>query len=143
ELCRAVRDAVSDGVAVVLQGSVIDAGQAGWALEDGVADVIEMTRAQIAAPALVAKVRAGTPERIRPCIRCNQTCQVRDARNPIVTCVGEPTSGRETEDADWYQPTASPRQVVVVGGGVAGLEAARVAARRGHAVRIVERNDHL
>ena len=116
ELCRAVRQAVPDGVAVVLQGSVVDVGQAGWALEDGVADAVEMTRAQIADPDLVAKLRAGTPERIRPCIRCNQTCQVRDARNPIVTCVGEPTSGRETEDPDWYAPTSRPREVLVVGG---------------------------
>ncbi len=141
ELCRAVR-AVA-GTPVFLQGSIVDVGQAAWALDDGVADAVEMTRAQIADPDLVAKLRAGTPERIRPCIRCNQTCQVRDARNPIVTCVGEPTSGRETEDPDWYRPAATPRQVVVVGGGVAGLEAARVAARRGHAVRIVERTDHL
>lgn len=138
ELCRAVRHAVADGVAVVLQGSVVDVGQAGWALEAGLADVVEMTRAQIADPDLVAKLRASTPERIRPCIRCNQTCQVRDARNPIVTCVGEPTSGRETEDPDWYAPTARPREVLVVGGGPAGLETARVAALRGHQVRVVE-----
>ena len=79
----------------------------------------------------------------RPCIRCNQTCQVRDARNPIVTCVGEPTTGRETEDPDWYQPAVRPREVLVVGGGPAGLECARVAARRGHTVRLVERSDRL
>ena len=108
ELCRAVRQVIPDGVAVVLQGSVVDVGQAGWALEDGVADVVEMTRAQIADPDLVAKLRASEPDRIRPCIRCNQTCQVRDARNPIVTCVGEPTSGRETEDPDWYAPAPRP-----------------------------------
>ncbi|MEK7424722.1 MAG: NADH:flavin oxidoreductase, partial [Actinomycetota bacterium] len=73
------------------------------------------------------------------CIRCNQTCQVRDARNPIVTCVVEPTTGRETEDPDWYTPTRSPADVVVAGGGVAGLETARVAALRGHRVRLIER----
>ena len=143
ELCRAVRQAVPDSVAVVLQGSVVDVGQAGWALEDGVADAVEMTRAQIADPDLVAKLRAGAPERIRPCIRCNQTCQVRDARNPIVTCVGEPTSGRETEDPDWYAPTLRPREVLVVGGGPAGLETARVAALRGHHVRVVEAAEQL
>ena len=54
---------------------------------------VEMTRAQIADPDLVAKLRAGAPERIRPCTRCNQTCQVRDVRNPLVTCIGEPTLG--------------------------------------------------
>lgn len=102
-----------------------------------------MTRAQIADPDLVRKLTDGDVARIRPCTRCNQTCQVRDARNPIVTCVGEPTSGRETEDPDWTAPTDAPTDVVVVGGGVAGLEAARVAALRGHRVTIVEQRDRL
>ena len=140
DVTRAVKAALGD-TPVFLQGSVVDAGQAEWALEDGVCDGVEMTRAQLADPDLVAKVRDGlTP---RPCLRCNQTCQVRDARNPIVTCLSEPTTGRETEDPDWYAPTAHARDVLVVGGGVAGMETARVAARRGHTVRLVERSDHL
>ncbi len=141
ELCRAVRAAVQ--VPVFLQGSVIDHAQAESAVTDSVCDAVEMTRAQIADPDLVAKLHAGQAERIRPCIRCNQTCQVRDVRNPIVSCVGEPSSGRETEDPDWYTPTAGPRRVVVVGAGVAGLETARVAASRGHQVQVVERADHV
>jgi 2,4-dienoyl-CoA reductase (NADPH2) len=68
---------------------------------------------------------------------------VRDARSPIVTCVGEPTSGRETEDPNWSSPAARQRDVVVVGGGVAGLEAARIAAARGHHVRLVEQSAQL
>jgi 2,4-dienoyl-CoA reductase (NADPH2) len=102
-----------------------------------------MTRAQIADPSLVAKLARDNAEQIRPCVLCNQTCQVRDARNPIVTCIGEPTSGRETEDPDWTAPTRHPRDVLIVGGGVAGLEAARVAAHRGHRVRLVERASRL
>jgi 2,4-dienoyl-CoA reductase (NADPH2) len=102
-----------------------------------------MTRAQIADPDLVSKLAAGATDRVRPCTRCNQTCQVRDARNPIVTCIGEPTSGRETEDPDWYVPAAHPRDVVVVGAGPAGLEAARVAALRGHRGTLVERRDDV
>lgn len=146
ELCRQVRAAVhaaSPGTAVFLQGSVVEWGQAEWAIGDGVCDGVEMTRAQIADPALVARLRAGEGERIRPCIRCNQTCQVRDARNPIVTCVGEPTSGHETEDDDWYTSTGTAKSVTVVGGGVAGLETARVAAMRGHHVRVLEASDRL
>jgi 2,4-dienoyl-CoA reductase (NADPH2) len=150
ETCRSVRSAVHDGhpgVPVILQGSIVDVGQAEWALggydDESLCDAVEMTRAQIADPDLVAKLAAGDADRIRPCTRCNQTCQVRDARNPIVTCVGEPTSGRESEDPDWYVPSPHPRDVVVIGAGPAGLEAARVAVLRGHRVTVVEQADHV
>ncbi len=136
ELAATVATAVD--VPVIVQGSIVDADLAEAAVSDGGCAGVEMTRAQIADPDLVAKLRAGTPGRIRPCTRCNQTCQVRDVRNPVVTCIGEPSSGRETEDPDWYVPARRPRTVVVVGGGPAGLEVARVAGRRGHAVVLVE-----
>lgn len=145
-VCRDVRAAVQQAaadVAVLLQGSVVDWGQAEWAIDDGVCDGVEMTRAQIADPDLVARVRANQADRIRPCIRCNQRCQVRDGRNPIVSCVVEPSAGHEAADPDWYAPAAAPRDVTVVGGGVAGLEAARVAAARGHRVTLVERSTRL
>lgn len=152
DLTRAVRDAVravaGDRVAVVAQGSVVDVGQAQWALTDDVADAVEMTRAQIADARLVAKLADGASERIRPCLLCNQMCQVRDNRNPIVTCVVDPGSGHETDGGPEVEaPTATARhaagEVLVVGGGVAGLEAARVAAAVGHDVRVVERTDRF
>jgi 2,4-dienoyl-CoA reductase (NADPH2) len=145
-VCRDVRAAVQQAaadVAVLLQGSVVDWGQAEWAIDDGVCDAVEMTRAQIADPDLVARVRADEADRIRPCIRCNQRCQVRDGRNPIVSCVVEPSAGHEAADPDWYAPAATPRDITVVGGGVAGLEAARVAATRGHRVTLVERSTRV
>jgi 2,4-dienoyl-CoA reductase (NADPH2) len=68
---------------------------------------------------------------------------VRDVRSPVVTCVGEPTSGRETEDPDWYVPAALPREVLVIGAGIAGLETARIASARGHRVRVIDRSDRV
>jgi mycofactocin system FadH/OYE family oxidoreductase 1 len=150
DVCRSVRTAVQETrpeVSVILQGSVVDVGQAEWALggydDEALCDAVEMTRAQIADPDLVVKLAAGEGGRIRPCTRCNQTCQVRDARNPIVTCIAEPSSGRETEDPDWYVPAPHPRDVVVVGAGPAGLEAARVATIRGHRVTVIDQSDRI
>ena len=147
DLVRDIRASVDRRVPVFAQGSIVDIGQAEWAIDDGRCDAAEMTRAQIADPDLVAKARAGEADRIRPCILCNQTCKVRDARNPIVSCVVEPRSGFETTDPD---PDLHPRlatgarvpqpvDLLVVGAGVAGLECARVAASRGHRVTVAER----
>jgi 2,4-dienoyl-CoA reductase (NADPH2) len=143
-LAADLRRVLPADVPVVAQGSIVDPDQAAAVVDEGAADLVEMTRAQIADPDLVAKLAAGTPERVRPCVLCNQRCSVRDARNPLVSCIGEPSSGYETEDPDWAavpgRPGA-PGPVLVVGAGPAGLEAARLAALRGHPVRVVERAD--
>jgi len=144
ELCTAMRRAASGRCPVVLQGSVVDLGRAAAALADGAADLVEMTRAQIAAPGLVALARSGRTDRIRPCILCNQACRVRDNRNPIVSCVGEPRSGHETVDVDPATAPgdtrgAGPAPVLVVGAGPAGLECGRVLRLRGHEVTVVDR----
>ncbi len=149
DLCRAMRTAAAGRTAVVLQGSVVDAGAAQSAIEDGVCDLVEMTRAQIAEPRLVSLVAAGHAPRARPCLLCNQTCRVRDDRNLLVTCVGEPRSGFESSDPTVDDRSVSPaadavdtprRAALVVGAGVAGLECARVLSAGGHAVRVVERD---
>lgn len=140
DLCRQVRAAVDGAVPVVLQGSVVNPGQAQWALDDGAADLVEMTRAQITDPDLVMRLRGGEEDRARPCLLCNQACMVRDNRNPIVTCVIEPSSGHELDESDTGGggPDQSPVSVLVVGGGPAGMETARVLAMRGHHVRLAE-----
>ncbi|MGY1660349.1 mycofactocin system FadH/OYE family oxidoreductase 1 [Geodermatophilus sp. SYSU D00705] len=138
-LTRAVRSAAG-GTPVVLQGSVVDVAAAEAALADGTADAVEMTRAQIADADLVAKTRAGVP--VRPCTLCNQACQVLDVRNPPVSCVADPSSGHETEEPAGV-PSGAGRRVTVVGGGPAGLEAARVLAGAGADVRLVERSGRL
>jgi mycofactocin system FadH/OYE family oxidoreductase 1 len=140
DLCRRITEAVDGRTLTVLQGSVVDPAQAEQALGDGVANLVEMTRAQIADPQLVVKARAGTAP--RPCVLSNQKCRVRDNRNPIVSCIGEPRSGHETEDPA-LDGADAPRDVLVVGGGPAGLEAARVLAMRGDRVELRERSDRL
>lgn len=140
DLCRSMRDAAGRRVPVVLQGSVVDAAQAQLALDDGVADLVEMTRAQIAEPDLVSRVRGGAAP--RPCVLCNQTCLVRDPRNPVVTCIGNPTAGFETIDPE-PAAVAGLSSALVVGGGPAGLEASRVLALRGFRVTLAERTTRL
>ncbi len=100
-------------------------------------------RAQIADPELVRKAAAGEAHRIRPCLLCNQTCKGRDGRNPLVSCVVEPRAGHELDDPDPVGTAARPLDLVVIGGGITGLETARVAASRGHAVRVIEQRDEL
>jgi len=137
-----VRRVHGDRVVVIAQGSIVETGQAEWLLDDGRADAVEMTRAQLADAELVNKLSDGRGDRIRPCILCNQVCMVRDARNPIISCVVDPRSGHELTDPDpevgHGSAAAAGQRVTVIGGGVAGLEAARVAAARGHDVRLVE-----
>lgn len=130
ELCRRMR-AAAGGVPVVLQGSVVDPGLAAQALADGVADLVEMTRAQIAEPDLVAVLRAGVRDP-RPCLLCNQACLVRDVRNPLVDCVVNPHA---------VPIVIGSAPVLIVGGGIAGLEAARVLAEGGADVTVLERSD--
>ena len=108
-------------------------------LAAGHADMVSIVRGQIADPHLVAKARAGHADEVRPCISCNQLCWGRRSRDYWISCLINPSAGREFEwGGDRFEPARVPRSVLVVGGGPAGLEAARVAAERGHRVTLVE-----
>jgi 2,4-dienoyl-CoA reductase (NADPH2) len=142
EATAAVRAALGGVAPVYAQGSIVDPAMAVAAIANGMADGVEMTRAQIADGELVRKLRDGRAAEIRPCVLCNQACQVQDGRNPIVTCIGDPRSGYETEEPDVERDRRPPREIRIVGAGPAGLEAARIAATRGHRVTLLERRAH-
>ena len=113
-------------------------------LAAGHADLVSIVRGQIADPHLVAKARAGRADEVRPCISCNQLCWGRRSRDYWISCLVNPSAGREWEwGGDRFTPAAEPRRVLVVGGGPAGLEVARVAAERGHRVTLAERAPSL
>ncbi len=117
---------------------ITDIATARDVIESGAADMVGMTRAHIADPYLVAKVVAGEEDRIRPCVGANLCV------TPKRVCVHNASTGREGTLPHRIEVSAEPhRRVVVVGGGPGGLEAARVAAERGHHVVLFEATSTL
>jgi 2,4-dienoyl-CoA reductase-like NADH-dependent reductase (Old Yellow Enzyme family)/thioredoxin reductase len=113
-------------------------------LADGAADLVSIVRGQIADPYLVAKARDDRAGEVRPCISCNQLCWGRRSRDYWISCLVNPSAGRESEwGGEPFSAAEVPLHVLVVGGGPAGLETARVAASRGHRVTLVDRGDQL
>ena len=137
-----LKEAVGD-LPVFAVGGVKDPAQAERLLAAGHADMVAMTRAQIADPDLVEKVRTGREDEIRHCIRGNQGCISRFFRGLPIGCTVNPIAGRERHFADALKPAAEPRTWVVVGGGPAGMKAAETLAGRGHRVVLLEREDEL
>ena len=117
---------------------------ANYVVASGQADMVSIVRGQIADPHLANKAKEGRAEDIRPCLSCNQMCWGRRYRDYWISCLINPSAGREFEwGGDRFTPAAKPKHVLVIGGGVAGLEVARVAAERGHKVTLAEASDKL
>jgi 2,4-dienoyl-CoA reductase-like NADH-dependent reductase (Old Yellow Enzyme family)/thioredoxin reductase len=117
---------------------------ANYVIASGQADMVSIVRGQIADPHLANKAREGRPEDVRPCLSCNQMCWGRRSRDYWISCLINPSAGREFEwGGDRFTPTAKPKTILIIGGGVAGMEAARVAAERGHKVTLVEASNRL
>lgn len=110
-------------------------------LAQGKADMVTIGRGLLTDPYWVKKVEEGKPEHIRPCIGCHDGCLGRIFLARPLSCAVNPTVGRE----NLYRlgPVEKPGKVLIAGGGVAGLEAARVAALRGHRVTLYEKADVL
>ncbi len=135
---------VAKNIRVQAESHIRTPDNANYILSSGGADMISIVRGQIADPHWVNKAKAGRASDIRPCLSCNQMCWGRRSRDYHISCLINPSAGREFQwGGDRFTPSDKPKRVLVVGGGPAGLEAARVAAERGHRVTLAEASDKL
>jgi N-methyl-L-proline demethylase len=139
EFAGRVKEALQ--IPVMHAARINDVATARHAIRDGLIDLVGMTRAHIADPHIVAKIQAGEEDRIRPCVGASycldEIYQARDAK-----CVHNASTGREDRmPHNVPRATGPARKAVVIGGGPAGLEAARVLGERGHNVVVFEAAD--
>ena len=139
ELAAEAKKAVN--IPILAGGRMNDAGIAEAAIRDGKIDAVVLGRAALADPEYPNKVLTGHTEKIRPCIACNQGCITRLQQGKQPTCAVNPAAMREVRYA--LRPCVQPKKIVVIGGGVAGMEAARTAAMRGHKVSLYEKSGQL
>lgn len=128
-------------VPVLAAGRMDDPNLAAQALLDGRCDMIGLARPLLTEPDYVKKVRNGELELIRPCLCCHEGCFGRAFDGAVGSCAVNPECSRERLVG--IRPAAEKKRVVVVGGGPAGLEAARVSAMRGHSVTLLEASSAL
>lgn len=137
--CRLVKEIVD--VPVFCAGRMDDPDMALEALENEECDIIGLGRPLLADPDYVNKLRAGRTAEIRPCISCQEGCMGRIQEYSMINCAVNPQTARERAAA--YEPILKSRRVMVVGGGAAGCEAARVLALRGHRPELYEKSGQL
>ncbi|TVR25704.1 MAG: FAD-binding protein, partial [Ilumatobacter sp.] len=133
----AIRKAVD--LPVVGVGRFKDPLQAERALAEGQCDLVGVVRGQIADAEFAAKARAGATDETRLCLSCNQECVGRMGLNRWLGCIENPRTGREAEYVQMSPTKPAPRDVMIVGAGPAGLQAAIASARQGHRVTVYEK----
>lgn len=138
-LAMAVRRAVS--IPVMASNRITTPEQAEKILSDGQADMVNLGRVLIADPYWPQKAEQGRPEEIRPCVACSQGCTDELFNGRPVSCIGNARAGFEGERR--IRAVDTPKEVMVAGAGVAGLEAAVTAARSGHSVALYDRSPDI
>lgn len=139
EYCKMVKEVVD--IPVFCAGRMDNPDTALEAIENGECDVIDLGRPLLADPDYCNKLRCGKITQIRPCISCHEGCMGRVASYSLLNCAVNPQAARERVNA--YEPILKKKKVLIVGGGVAGCEAARVLAIRGHQPVVYEKGSRL
>lgn len=139
EYCKIVKEVVD--IPVFCAGRMDNPDMALEAIENGECDVIDLGRPLLADPDYCNKLRCGKITQIRPCISCHEGCMGRVASYSLLNCAVNPQAARERVNA--YEPILKKKKVLIVGGGVAGCEAARVLAIRGHQPVVYEKGSRL
>lgn len=139
EYCKMVKEVVD--IPVFCAGRMDNPDMALEAIENGECDVIDLGRPLLADPDYCNKLRCGKITQIRPCISCHEGCMGRVASYSLLNCAVNPQAARERVNA--YEPILKKKKVLIVGGGVAGCEAARVIAIRGHQPVVYEKGSRL
>ena len=137
--CKMVKEVVD--VPVICAGRMDNPDMALESLEKGECDIVSLGRPLLADPDYVNKLRAGRMAQVRPCISCQEGCMGRVQEYSMINCAVNPQAARERDMA--YEPILKSKKVMVVGGGVAGCEAARVLAIRGHQPELYEKGSRL
>ncbi|MDI6754959.1 MAG: NAD(P)/FAD-dependent oxidoreductase [Thermodesulfobacteriota bacterium] len=138
-LSEGIKSAVN--IPVIAVGALHDPLLAEQALKKKQADLIAMGRALIADPELPNKIQSGRTEDIRTCLRCNEGCSSRVRQSKTQRCAVNAEVGRERQMR--IHPVLNPKHVCIIGGGPAGMEAARVLALRRHRVTLIEKEKEL